>query len=97
MTNSPENSESTSVKDLDNPMFLAWLKGRVRGGKIEPDDQDYDIPITRPVTKKEASKLYRLAQTNKMMRMYGDWKAGQVDLLRQTSVGGDSGEFVQLG
>jgi hypothetical protein len=77
MTNSPENPEPTSVKDLDNPMFLAWLKGRLRGGKMEPDDQDYDFPITRPVTNKEAGKLYRLARTKKLMRMYGEWTAGQ--------------------
>jgi hypothetical protein len=78
MANSPGNPEPTSVQDLDNPMFRAWLRGRLRGGKIEPDDQDYDVPIKRPVTKKEAGKLYRLAQTNKLMRMYGDWKAAQI-------------------
>jgi hypothetical protein len=77
MTNSPGNPKPTSITDLDNPMFLAWLKGRLRGRKIEPDDQDYDFQITRPMTNKEADRLYRLAQTKKLMRMYGDWKAGQ--------------------
>jgi hypothetical protein len=77
MTNSPGNPKPTSIKDLDNPMFVAWLEGRLRGRKIEPDDQDYDFPITRPVTNKEANRLYRLAQTKKLTRMYGDWKAGQ--------------------
>jgi hypothetical protein len=77
MTNSPGCPELADVKDLDNPMFLAWLKGQLQRGKIEPDDQDYDFPITRPMTNKEANRLYRLAQTKKLMRMYGDWKAGQ--------------------
>jgi hypothetical protein len=77
MTNPTGNPESTSVKDLENPMFLAWLKGQLHGGKIEPDDQDYDVPITRPVTNKGAGRLYRLAQSKKLKRMYGDWKAGQ--------------------
>jgi hypothetical protein len=58
-------------------VFVAWLEGRLRGRKIEPDDQDYDFQITRPVTNKEADRLYRLAQTKKLMRMYGDWKARQ--------------------
>ena len=77
MTDLPGNPGPTSVKDLDNPMFLAWLKGHLHGGKIEPDDQDYDFPITRPVTHKGAGRIYRLAQSKKLMRMYGDWKAGQ--------------------
>jgi hypothetical protein len=77
MTNSPGNPEPTSVKNLNDPLFVAWLEGRLRGRKIEPDDQDYDFAITRPVTNKEADRLYRLAQTNKLMRMYGDWKARQ--------------------
>jgi hypothetical protein len=77
MTNSPGCPEPADVKDLDNPMFRAWLKGRLRGRKIEPDDQDYDVPITRPVTNKGAGRIYRLAQSKKLMRMYGDWKAGQ--------------------
>jgi hypothetical protein len=77
MTDLPGNPEPTSVKDLDNPMFLAWLKGQLQGGKIEPDDQDYDVPITRPVTKKEAGRIYRLAQSKKLMQMYGEWKASQ--------------------
>jgi hypothetical protein len=29
------------------------------------------------VTNKEAGKLYRLAQTKKLMRLYVDWKASQ--------------------
>ena len=77
MTNSLGNPEPTNAKDLDNPTFIAWLKCRLQGGKVEPDDQDYHFPIARPVTNKEASKLFRLAQTNKLMRMYGEWKAGQ--------------------
>jgi hypothetical protein len=77
MTNSPGNPEPTSVKNLTDPLFLAWLKGRLRGRKIEPDDQDYDFLITRPMTNKEAVRLFRLAQSKKLMRMYGDWKAGQ--------------------
>ena len=77
MTNSPGNPKPTSTKNLNDPMFLAWLKGRLRGRKVEPDDQDYDFPIMRPVTRKEADKLYRLAQSKKLMRMYGIWKSGQ--------------------
>jgi hypothetical protein len=77
MTFAPGGPEPTSAKDLDNPIFLAWLKGRLRGGRINPDDQDYDVPITRRVTNKEAGKLYRLAQTKNLMRLYGDWKASQ--------------------
>jgi hypothetical protein len=77
MTNSAGNPEPTSVKNLNDPMFLEWLNGRLRGRKIEPDDQDYDFQITRPMTNTEADRLYRLAQTKKLMRMYGDWKAGQ--------------------
>jgi hypothetical protein len=77
MTDLPGNPEPTSVKDLDNPMFLAWLKGLLQGGKFEPDDQDYDGPITRPLTHKGAARIYRLAQSKKLMRMYRDWKAGK--------------------
>ena len=56
MTNSPGNPEPTSVKNLNDPLFLAWLKGRLRGRTIEPDDQDYDFQITRPMTNKEADQ-----------------------------------------
>ena len=77
MTDLPRNPEPTTMEDLENPVFLAWLKGRLRGRKMEPDDQDYDFSITRPVTNKEAGKLYRLAQARKMIRMYREWKASQ--------------------
>jgi hypothetical protein len=77
MTDLPRNPEPTSMEDLENPVFLAWLRGQSEGGKIEPDDQDYDFTIMRPVTRKEADKLYRLALSKKLMRMYGIWKSGQ--------------------
>jgi hypothetical protein len=34
--------DPASGKDLQNPMFIAWLKYQLRGAILESDDQDFE-------------------------------------------------------
>jgi hypothetical protein len=61
-------------KDLEDPEFLRFVKGRFPGGKVVPDDEDWD-PDAIARTDEEAAHQYRLAQARKLMRMYAGWKA----------------------
>jgi hypothetical protein len=62
-----------SIKDLENPFFLAWAKAKVPW-PVQPDEQDYDSS-SAAATDKEAAHQYRIAQARKLMRLYGEWKA----------------------
>jgi hypothetical protein len=62
------------MKDLEDPAFLKFVGERFPGGRVEPDDEDYD-PDAIARTDEEAAHQYRLARARKLMRMYAGWKA----------------------
>lgn len=68
--------EPHKMKDLEDPAFVRHLQDSVHGGKIEPDNEDFD-PLAPCGTKEEAAAAYRVAQAKKLMRMWGEWKAKQ--------------------
>lgn len=69
MTNEP-----TSIKDLENPKFLQWLKRF--GMPLRPDEQDFDWD-TRADNSTQQANQYRLAKDNKMLRLYREWESTQ--------------------
>jgi hypothetical protein len=74
MSELPEALGPENVEDLHDPDFLAYLKKRA-GFPIKPDAQDVDWLISAE-TEAEQAHQYRLAQARKMLRVYGEWKAG---------------------
>ena len=74
MSELPDALRPEHVEDLHNPRFLAYLKKRA-SFPIKPDAQDYDWMIAAK-TEAEQAQQYRLAQARKMLRLYGEWKAG---------------------
>jgi hypothetical protein len=77
MSIAPGSPDPRSAEDLCDPRFVAWVEDRLRGDELEPDDQDYDWAAKPPSTEKGVTEMYRLAQVEKMKRMYAGWKASQ--------------------
>jgi hypothetical protein len=66
--------------DLENHKFCAWIKATYGG--VKPDPQDY--PTMTPNDEKRASVddeyaayQYRLALTNKVIRLWREWQSKQ--------------------
>lgn len=74
MSELPDELRPEHVEDLHDPRFLAYLKKRGRF-PIVPDAQDYEGMLSVE-TEAEQAHQYRLAQARKMLRLYGEWKAG---------------------
>jgi len=74
MSERPDALGPEDVEDLHDPRFLACLKKRA-SFPIQPDAQDYEGVIAAE-TEAEQAHQYRLAQSRKMLRLYGEWKAG---------------------
>jgi hypothetical protein len=69
-----------TAKDLEDPKFYTWV--RANYGELKPDPQDY--PTMTPDEMKwgsvddgYAAYQYRLAVTNKLIRLWREWKKGQ--------------------
>jgi hypothetical protein len=66
--------------DLEDSRFYTWIKATY--GEVKPDPQDY--PTMTPNDEKRASVdgeyaayQYRLAVTNKLIRLWHEWKRKQ--------------------
>jgi hypothetical protein len=67
-------------QDMENPDFQAWVKHRLGGKKLEPEDRDYrkveeDTPGLPTRTTEQRARCYRLAQTNRLIWYCEEWKA----------------------
>ena len=58
-----------SMKDLEDPAFLEYLKKRFPG-KINPDEKDYDASDSGTDAEK-----HRKAQARRLIRLWREWKA----------------------
>jgi hypothetical protein len=67
--------DSIPAKALEDPAFLEHLKSQT-GGIIRPDPEDIDRSVAAD-TLEEKAERYRLAQTQKVQRLYRAWKAAQ--------------------
>lgn len=56
-------NEPESVKDMEDPAFLKYLKERFPDGPAR--------------TTKERAEQHRLAQASRLIRLYREWRAGQ--------------------
>ena len=77
----PKKIEPTSIKQLEDPAFLAWVRQQGQS-PCKPDREDFDpddVASTTPgdvvSTTEELAHLYRLAQARKLRRLWGKWKA----------------------
>jgi hypothetical protein len=75
MSERPEDLDRASIKDLENPAFLKYVKFRA-GQPVKPDHEDFDKTVSAH-TVAERAEQYRLAQARKLLRLYREWKAGQ--------------------
>jgi hypothetical protein len=66
--------DQESIRDLENPAFLEYLRQQGIVGRINPDSEDFDWSAPAQ-TNKERAEQYRLAQARRLIRMYRDWKA----------------------
>ena len=64
-----------TVKDLADPVFLAWLK-QVSPMPAEPDPQDLD-PAARAANDEQRAHQWRLAQARKLARLWKKWQASR--------------------
>jgi hypothetical protein len=72
----PEEQHPERIEDLHDPAFLAYLKEELGGAPIKPDSQDYD-PSAMPTTAAQKAEQHRLAQAQKLIRLYREWKTQQ--------------------
>jgi hypothetical protein len=63
-----------SVADLNDPEFLKYLRSRFPN-KIEPDEQDYGATLDSSVSEIEMAQDYQIAQANRLLRLWREWKA----------------------
>jgi hypothetical protein len=68
-------NETPNTKQLENPEFVAWVRQRFPN-TINPDHKDFDFSVS-PRSAAEAAERYQQAQASKLIRLYGEWKAGQ--------------------
>jgi hypothetical protein len=69
-----------TAADLEDPKFYTWIKAKY--GQVKPDPQDY--PTMTPDDEKRASVdaeyaayQHKLASTNKLIRLWREWKKNQ--------------------
>ena len=69
-------SDEPTMNDMNNPEFLEWVKSN-SGFPVKPNDADFDQSWFdgRDKSDEEASRLYRLAQAEKLMRLCRLWKS----------------------
>jgi hypothetical protein len=62
---------------MHDPASIAWVRIQFEGGQVQLDPEDYEPVPLWGKSDAEAAHLYQLAQANKLIRMYGEWKASQ--------------------
>ena len=77
MTTNSEADRVSMFYMLEDKAFLDYVNILFDDGKIEPELKDYPEPLGQNAPKRTQADEFRLAQANRLARLYEQWKIGQ--------------------